>query len=191
MSLFSDPFFRRGTTLLSGETIENNDAGNPAAGGEIVGQVKVFQDVNPTTGVRNSSRLVWCVAARYKGATVEDGSTVAGEAYVFEDGAPLTQFADKASSTNATVGKAVGVLDEYFTGRLRQNDVVWVVMKGPTSIKRTGAAIASGAAVELSSTAGQAKVYASGIVIAQQIGDGGNAAASVGLTRVNLHSDEV
>jgi len=191
MSLFSDPFFRRGTTLLSGETIETNDAGNPMAGGEIVGQIKVFQDVNPNTGVRNSNRLVWCVAARYKGSTLEDGSSVAGEAYVFDDGAPLTEFTNKASSSNATAGKAVGVLDEYFTGRLRQNDIVWVVMKGPTSIKRTNTAIASGAAVELSGTAGQAKVYASGPIIAQQIGDGGNTASSVGLTRVNLHTDDV
>lgn len=187
MSLFSDPFFRRGTTLLAGEAIENNDSGDPMAGSEVVGQVKVFQDVNPTTGVRNSNRLVWCVAARYKGALVEDASTVAGEVYAFDDAKPLTEFTSKASNaTSAT--KAWGVLDEYLTGRLRPNDIVWVVMKGPASVKRTATAIAAGSNVSFSTTAGQILVTTSGTAVAQQIGDGGNTAAAVGLTRVNLPS---
>lgn len=194
-SIFSDPFFRRGATLLGGETIEYSDPptnSKPIAGGEIVGQVKVFQDVEPTgTQKRLSNRLVYCVAARYKGSTVSDASTVAGEAYIFDDGAPLSEFTSKASSTNATAGKHIGVLDEYLTGELRQNDIVWLVVKGPTKIKRTGPAIASGAAVQLSATAGQAAVLSSGTAIAQQIGDGGNTSASAGLTRVNLHSDDI
>lgn len=91
-SIFSDPFFRRGATLLGGETIEYSDPptnSKPIAGGEIVGQVKVFQDVEPTgTQKRLSNRLVYCVAARYKGSTVLDASTVAGEAYIFDDVLP-------------------------------------------------------------------------------------------------------
>lgn len=184
-AIFSDPPFRRGTTLLGGEAIEA-DANGPIAGREIVGQVKAFQDVVPTgRGDRNSNRLVYCVAARYKGSTVSDASTVAGEAYLFDTGKPLSEFTNKASSSNATAGLAWGVLDEYLTGELRQNDIVWLVVEGPTQIKRTAAAINAGVAVQLSSTAGSIIVLSSGIAVGQQI-VGSNTSASAGLTRVNL-----
>jgi hypothetical protein len=190
-SIFSDPFFRRGNTLLTGEAIELDASGNPVAGNEVVGQVKAFQDVNPVgAGERYSNRLVYCVAARYKGSTVTDASTVAGELYLFDTGKPLTEFTNKASSTNATAGLAIGVLDEYLTGTLRQNDIVWLVMKGPTSIKQTGVAISAGVAVQASATAGSIAVLSTGIAIGQQI-VGAATAAAAGLTRVNLISDEI
>lgn len=188
-SIFSDPSFRRGTTLLTGEAIDIEN-GVPVAGGEVVGQVKVFRDVNPYTGVKYSNRLVYCVAARYKGATVSDASTVAGEAYILDAAAPMTEFTNKASSSNATAGLAVGVLDEYLTGELRTNDIVWLVVKGPTSVKRTAAAVNAGVAVQLSATAGSIATLSSGIAIGQQI-EGANTSASAGLTRVNLHSSQI
>jgi hypothetical protein len=195
-SIFSDPFFRRGATLLGGETIEYSDAptnSKPIAGTEIVGQVKVFQDVEPTgTQKRLSNRLVYCVAARYTGTTVTDASTIAGELFLFDPASPLSEFSTKATSTNATVGQSVGVLDEYLGKiELRKNDIVWLVVKGPTKIKRTGTAIASGATIQPSSTGGQTVVYSSGVPIAQQIGDGGDAGAAVALVRVNMHSDDI
>jgi hypothetical protein len=190
-SIFSDPQWRRGTTLLSGEQIELDGSNNPIAGTEIVGQVKAFQDVNPVgRGERYSNRLVYCVAARYKGSTVSDASTVAGEVYLFDTGKPLTEFTSKASSTNATAGLAIGVLDEYLKGELRTNDIVWLVLKGPTSIKRTAAAVNAGVAVQLSATAGSIATLSSGIAIGQQI-EGGNTSASAGLTRVSLVSDDI
>jgi len=190
-SIFSDPFFRRGTTLLGGEAIELDGAGDPIAGTEVVGQVKVFQDVVPTgMGERLSNRLVYCVAARYKGSTVSDASTVAGELYLFDTGAPMAEFINKATATNATDGLAVGVLDEYLTGVLRQNDIVWLVIKGPTKIKRTAAAVNAGVAVQASATAGSIATLSTGIAIGQQI-EGANTSASAGLTRVNLQSSHV
>jgi hypothetical protein len=190
-SIFSDPLFRRGTTLLSGEAIELDSAGAPIAGGEVVGQVKVFSDVVPTgRGERNSNRLVYCVAARYKGSTVSDASTVAGEVYAFDDAAPLTEFTSKATSANVDAGKVVGVLDEYLTGQLRQNDIVWLVVKGPCKVKQTAAAINAGAAVKVSATAGSAAATGSTKSIGLQIA-GAASAASVGLTRVNLVSDAI
>lgn len=183
-SMFSDPPFRRGTTLLTGEAIELA-GGVPVAGGEVVGQVKVFRDVNPLTGVKLSNRLVHCVAARYKGETVSDASTVAGEAYLFTTAEPLAEFQTKAATGTATAGVTWGVLDEYLTGELRTNDIVWLVVRGPTSIKQTAAAINAGVGVQLSATAGSAVAYTNGIAIGQQIA-GVNSAASVGLTRVAL-----
>lgn len=189
-SIFSDPSFRRGTTLLSGEAIDLDSSGAPVAGGEVVGQVKVFRDVNPYTGQKHSNRLVYCVAARYKGTTVSDASTVAGQAYLFDAADPMEEFTSKASSSNATAGLAVGVLDEYLTGELRTNDIVWLVVKGPTSLLRTAAAVNAGVAVQLSSTAGSCVALSTGIAIGQQI-EGANTSASAGLTRVNLSSDKV
>lgn len=191
-SIYSDPFFRRGTTLLSGELIETDPISNaPIAGGEIVGQVKVFQDVNPYTGVRNSNRLVYCVAARYKGSTVDDASTVAGTIYAFDAAAPLTEFTSAVTGANATAGRGYGVLDEYLTGQLRQNDIVWLVIKGPTTVnKATGSAIAAGAAVEVSATAGAVTTASTGKQIALQVA-GAEAASAATKVRVNMWSDRV
>jgi hypothetical protein len=190
-AIFSDPQWRRGTTLLSGEQIELDAAGVPVAGGEIVGQVKAFQDVNPVgRGERYSNRLVYCVAARYKGANVADASAVAGQAVIFDVAAPLTEFTNYLTTAGHLAGSAIGVLDEYLTGTLRTNDIVWVVVKGPTSIKRTAAAINAGVAVQASATAGSIVTATSGTVIGQQIA-GTNSTAAVGLTRVNLFSDEI
>lgn len=187
-SIFSDPLFRRGTTLLSGETIEYSDVANtiPVAGGEVVGQVKVFQDVRPTgDGQRFSNRLVYCVAARYKGTTVNDASTVAGQVVLFDAANPLIEFTNYLTTATHAAGASYGVLDEYLTGQLRKDDIVWVVVKGPTSAKQTAAAINAGAAVQASSTAGSVLAHTTGTVIGQQIA-GANSAAAVGLTRVNL-----
>lgn len=190
-AIYSDPQWRRGTTLLSGEAIELDPAGNPVAGVEIVGQVKAFQDVNPVgRGERYSNRLVYCVAARYKGTTVADASTVAGEVYLFDAAKPLTEFTSKATATSATAGLEVGVLDEYLKGELRTNDIVWIVLKGPTSVKRTAAAVNAGVAVQVSATAGSIATLSTGIAIGQQI-EGANTSASAGLTRVNLVSDQI
>jgi hypothetical protein len=190
-SIFSDPSFRRGTTLLGGEAIDLDASSNPVAGGEIVGQVKVFQDVNPSTGERYSNRLVYCVAARYEGSTVDDASTVAGELYLFDAAKPLIEFTSKLTTSTHAAGASIGVLDEYLTGQLRNNDIVWLVVKGPTSIKRTAAAISAGAAVQASSTGGSIVAQTgTNTVIGQQIA-GAASAASVGLTRVNLHSDQI
>lgn len=198
-SIFSDPPFRRGTTLLSGEAIELVDIGTPGspnlvpvAGGEVVGQVKVFRDVNPSTGKKNSNRLVYCVAARYKGANVasDNISTVAGQVFLFDAVAPIDEITNKATATTATAGLAVGVLDEYLTGDLRTNDIVWVVVKGPTSVLRTAAAVNAGVAVQVSATAGSIATLSTGIAIGQQI-EGANTSSSAGLTRVNLHSSQI
>jgi hypothetical protein len=190
-SLFSDPPFRRGTTLLQGEAIETDaSTGNPVAGGEIVGQVKVFQDVNPSTGARYSNRLVYCVAARYKGTTVSDATTVAGEVYLCDFSNPMAAFTTKGTASNVLVGLAYGVLDEYLTGELRQNDIVWLVVKGPADVKQTAAAINAGAQVQVSATAGSIATFTSGLCIGQQI-KGSNTTAAAQLTRVNLIGYEI
>jgi hypothetical protein len=189
-AIFSDPTFRRGSTLLGGETIET-DANGPIAGREIVGQVKIFQDVVPTgKGERKSNRLVYCVAARYTGSTVSDATTVAGKVMKFAASSPLTEV-DGTEAVNGDVHEvAVGVVDEYLAGELRQNDIIWLVVKGPTTVKKAAAtAIGDGVAVEVTGTDGLIQAQASGNVLGQHIGDD-QAPKTVGAgegVRVNLH----
>lgn len=190
--IFSDPPFRRGTTLCAGD-LTGTGTGNDLPGAEIVGQVKVFQDVNPSSGVRNSNRLVYCVACRYKGTTVSDGSTVAGLAYTidlaFENGKPFATFTTAATNTDAGNLRHIGVLDEYLTGSLTQNDVAWLVIKGPTSFRQSAStSLASGAKVELTGSAGKMQAVNTGTPLGIQIAGAATTTADANV-RVNLVCD--
>lgn len=179
-SLYSDPPFPRGTTYLAGETIES-DAIGPVAGRDFVGQVKVFQDCNPTTGLEHSNRLVTCVAARWTGST---GGIVAGDVVAFDFSTNgLTNVAAKGSTT---VGVTFGVVDEYIpsTTEIRQNDIVWVAVRGPAGAKFTSTAVASaGTAVYIANT-GLLSATASGNVLGHNLAAVG--ASSSTPQRVNL-----
>lgn len=194
-SIFSDPPFRRGTTLCSGD-LTGTGTGNDLPGAELVGQIKAFQDVVPSTGIRNSNRLVFCQAVRYLGSDVSDASTVAGTAYTvdlaLENGKPFATITSAATNSDAAALRDVGVLDEYLTGNLKSGDVVWIVRKGPTSIKQAaGTSIASGARVELTGTAGKIQAFSSGAVLGINVAGGATAATADTLVRVNLVSDDI
>ena len=118
---------------------------------------------------------------------MNDASTVAGQTYAFDAGASLTEFTSKAAAADVTAGKAVGVLDEYLTGALRTNDIVWIVVKGPCSVKSTGT-VAAGAMVAQSSTAGTAAASGATGASTAPLGQAIGAAAS-NVCRVNLHCD--
>lgn len=183
-AIFSDPLFRRGGTLLGGEKIELDDAGNPIAGKNVVGTVKVFQDVEPTgEGKRLSEKQVYCIAVRYTGSTVADASTVAGKRYAL-DGAQENISAAR-TKTNADNAVPSGILDEYLTGELRQNDIVWLVVKGPANVVTTGTINAGDRVVQAATPAGTSAVHgASG---ASSTVDGNAlAAAASNKCRVNL-----
>jgi hypothetical protein len=206
-SIFSDPWFRRGSTLLSGELIETDDGlvtGVPVAGNEIVGQVKAFQDVNPIgAGERYSNRLVYCVAARYKGNNCT-GADLKRQLVDFVLTKPLTDFgvsgsaasAARASKTDVAAGTAYGVVDEYLSDTLaiRTNDIVWVVVKGPTTVvKETGTVIAAGAGVFVSNTAGAVSVTGASVgtvLVGDQIA-GAEIASGTLTARINLWSNRI
>lgn len=193
-SIFSDPGWARGRTMLQGELIELDGAGNPVAGGELVGAVKVFQDVNPVTGARLSNRLVYCVAARYTGSSALDGTANAGRPYVFRttsaagNAVPaLTEFSAVATTTDVnTNGLAFGILDEYLIGSVRKNDIVWLVVKGPTQIKTTAAAVNAGRPVEISGTTGQVVAQSTGLRVGNHLGVEASAATADTMIRVNV-----
>lgn len=199
-SIFSDPWFRRGTTLLSGEQIElDTVTGNPIAGNEIAGQVKAFQDVNPVgKGDRFSNRLVYCVAARYKGADTT-GSALRRTLVAFSGTAPLSEFSAAATKTNVADGRSYGVVDEYLSDQIavRTNDIVWIVVKGPTTVAKeagaSGFGITAGNAVVVSNTAGSVTPVGAASAGTINIGEnlGGTVASTATTVRVNLWSDRI
>jgi len=187
-SIFSDPFFRRGSTLLGGEPIELDGSGNPVAGNEVVGQIKAFQDVRPTgDGARFSNKLVYCIAVRYTGSTVTDGSTVAGVRYALSG--DQTSISAARTKLNADSAVPSGILDEYLTGELRQNDIVWLVVKGPCEVKTSGSSsIAAGDNVVQGSVAGETVKVGTASASATVDGTALAASATADVTgRVNLH----
>lgn len=151
-SIFSDPPFRRGTTLAAGDFGDAATSGVNILGGELVGQIKAFQDVDPSTGQRYSNRLVYCQAVRWLGGAVADATTVAGAPYkvsaTHENGKPFCSITEQAVNSDVPAHDVV-ILDEYLTGSLTNNDVVWAVVKGPTAVRSAGTAIANGAQVQL------------------------------------------
>lgn len=182
-SIFSDPFWRRGATLLAGEPIEMS-AGSPVAGTEVIGQVKAFQDVSPTGhGTRHSNKLVYCVAVRYTGTTVSDSSTVAGKRYVLN--AAQDEISTLRSKANADAAVPSGVLDEYLVGELRENDIVWLVVKGPCNVVSSGT-VNAGANVGQVAGGGGLLATAGGSNSSTVDGTALAAAAS-NKCRVNLH----
>jgi len=200
-TIFSDPGWRRGSTLLNQELIELDADGKPIAGKELVGQVKVFQDVDPSSGKRFSNRLVYCVAARYTGSTALT-SADAGKVFAFSTASsagpdatngPMCEFSAVATATNVNTDlRSYGVLDEYLTEGVRQNDIVWLVVKGPCSVQVAGTtAIAAGAAVEVTGTAGRILTRATGLQVGSQIAGANSSTTAGALVRVNLFSDEI
>lgn len=174
-SLFSDPPFSRGTTLLNGEVIEYSSGASyttqvPVAGREIVGSCKAFQDIHPVTKAKLSNELVYCVAARFKPASAStvlnpnNDGTAKGKAVVMrmDDSGSIdnllstAEFTDTyATNANVTAGQRVGFIDEYLSSEIRANDIVWVVVRGPAMVaKTTNAGINSGALVTITGTSG-------------------------------------
>jgi hypothetical protein len=206
-TIFSDPGWRRGSTLLNREAIELDADSRPIAGRELIGQVKVFQDVDPSSGQRYSNRLVYCVAARYTGSTTltsadagkvvsfntvaASGPLISPSVYDLTDG-PLSEFGGVATTTDVNTNfRTYGVLDEYLTEDVRQNDIVWVVMKGPTSVQSAGTAVAAGGVVEVTGTAGRIQTRSSGSIIGTQLNGASVGGTAGALIRVNLHNDRI
>ena len=205
-SIFSDPGWRRGGTLLNGELVEFSDAPTntvPSAGTELVGQVKVFQDIDPYTGVRKSNRLVYCVAARYTGSTTISRTenpllldAHKGKFVVLSDGLSTFDVAALADNADAVAGKVIGVLDEYLTVDVRQHDIVWVVVKGPCQVQTVAAsAVGANVAVGLDAAGDTGLLDDAAIAdvtaaTAVQVGISLGAAAS-DVQRINLMSSHI
>lgn len=142
-SLYSDPPFGRGQTFLAGATATKDVSGNYVEGAGVVGDIKVFQDIDPTSLTWNSNRLVHCLAVRVAQNTKVAGEQatdiVAGTVVKLKAGAvPEIDSSGAASgkaaaADSAYLGYQYGVVDEYLKAAPLVGDIIWIVVKGPTS----------------------------------------------------------
>lgn len=153
MSLYDDPPFALGETL----GVSSTDDGK-----QWVGAVKVFPDVNPSTGVVRSGRVKKCVAVRNASTVALLPKRVVRFAVGTAGTAVFTSVDGYAAIGN---NEFVGVVDEHLpSGGVAVNDVFWVTVDGPTEVSAalSGTDIAVGnrlaaitAAASTSTTAGR------------------------------------
>lgn len=121
MSLYVDPPFSLGETL----GVSSADDGK-----YWVGVVKVFPDVDPTTGKVRSGRLKKCVAVRNSSA----GALLPKRVVQFA-GTGTALFSEVTGYSAVTNTELVGVVDEFLpTAGVAVNDVFWVTVDGPTEV---------------------------------------------------------
>lgn len=145
-SLYNDPKFGRGQILGITQTMYEAVNGD---GSTVMGVKKHFRDENPNTGVLNSNREVSCIAVKNN----TGGVLYAGEVAQLKAGALLTEVDAKATTSSIMMG----VVDEYIPASgVPDGEVFWLVVGGPSTVKKTSSSVAAGATYGLSGTAGSA-----------------------------------
>lgn len=153
MSLYDDPPFALGQTL---------GVSSATDGTSVVGEVKVFPDVNPTNGRVRSNRLKKCIAVRNASGV----ALLPKRVVVFKSGS----FTEVDGYDADTTKVPAGVVDEHLpAGGVAANDVFWLTVEGPTEVKLgpaqeaaadTSLVALTAAASTHSTTAGQAQTAA-------------------------------
>lgn len=145
-TLTADPGFGRGQTL--GVTVTMYEAEN-GDGSTVVGTRKVFRDEDPKTGALLSNRLVECLAVK----NTSGSALLPGSVAKFKDTAILTEVDGLATTSTALMG----VVDEYLPAAgVANNEVFWLVVRGPSTVTKTATSVSAGASYGLSATAGSA-----------------------------------
>jgi hypothetical protein len=153
-TLTSDPKFARGQVL--GILWKAYDADN-GDGTKVIGQRVTFLDESPITKLKLSNRTVDCIAVKnVSGGTLAPGAIVkfrANNGTTDAGDAGLSQVDGVAASTDTLYG----VVDEYLTASVPDQEVFWLVVSGPSVVKKVTGAISANAALTISSaTAGSA-----------------------------------
>lgn len=166
MSLYVDPPFALGQTL---------GVSSATDGTGWVGAVKVFPDVDPTTGKIRSNRLKKCVAVR----NASGGALLPKRVVVFKAGS----FSEVDGYSAVTNAEYVGVVDEFLpTAGVASNDVFWVTVDGPTEVAHalSGTEIAAGDRIA-AITAATSGATTSGRVTPSSVGAATTGAGNAGL----------
>ncbi len=145
-TLTADPGFARGQTL--GVTVTMYEAEN-GDGSTVVGIRKVFRDEDPKTGALKSNRTVECIAVK----NTSGSALLPGAVAKFKDAAILSEVDGLATTSTALMG----IVDEYLPAAgVPNNEVFWLVVRGPSTVTKTATSVSAGASYGLSATAGSA-----------------------------------
>jgi hypothetical protein len=177
-TLYADPGFGRGQTL--GITVKLYEAEN-GDGTTVIGARKAFRDESPITGVINSNRTVECIAVKNSsGAALLPGEIAMFQSAASADiptvGGILGEIKAKANTTTPTGANAAlfGVVDEYLpSGGAANGEVFWLVVRGPSTVRKTSTAVSAGAAYGPSATDGQAAAQGANALLGYAISDAG------------------
>lgn len=145
-TLTADPGFGRGQTLGITAPLYEAEVGD---GSNLTGARKVFRDEHPVTGVINSNRTVECIAVK----NTSGSALLPGQVAKFKDSAILTEVDGLAVAATTLMG----VVDEYLPASgVPNNEVFWLVVRGPSTVTKTATSVSAGAAYGPSATAGSA-----------------------------------
>jgi hypothetical protein len=145
-TLTADPGFARGQTL--GVTVTMYEAEN-GDGSNVVGTRKVFRDEDPKTGALKSNRTVECIAVK----NTSGSALLPGAVAKFKDAAILSEVDGLAVAATTLMG----VVDEYLPAAgVPNNEVFWLVVRGPSTVTKTATSVSAGASYGPSATAGSA-----------------------------------
>jgi hypothetical protein len=130
--------FARGTTFFKGKTVDSSDLPGPS----IMGQVHVFQDTDPSdeTKKRSNGDVVAVAVRNVSGVALLPKTLVQ-----YKTDAIGKEVDGNANSYSQLVA---GVVDDHLpTAGCPDDDICWVIVKGPCIVK--SAYIAMGKAVAL------------------------------------------
>ena len=140
-TLTADPKFSRGSVL--GIKVHVDDSVNSpydvfmGDGAGVKGTHSVFLDADPHNLTVHSNATVECVAVQNKsGGTLKPGSLVELD--------PVKSFGETKTGAAATY---YGVVDEYLTFDVKDGEVFWAVVRGPTAAASPVAAAGAGLTV--------------------------------------------
>jgi len=171
MSLYVDPPFSLGQTL---------GVSSATDGTGWVGVVKVFPDVDPTTGKIRSNRVKKCVAVR----NTSGGALLPKRVVRFaRDTAGTAVFSAVDGYSAVANNELVGVVDEYLAAAgVAANDVFWVTVDGPTEVS----AALSGTAIAVGDRIAAITAATTGATTAGRVTPSGIGAATTGSDNASL-----
>lgn len=141
----TDPGFGRGQTL--GITVKMYEA-EAGDGSTVIGTSKEFRDEHPSSGVLYSNGTVTCVAVKNSSGS----AVLPGDVVKFKAGG-MSEVDGLASTSTALMG----IVDEYLPAAgVPDGEVFWVVVRGPSTVKKTSTSVSAGASYGLSATDGSA-----------------------------------
>lgn len=158
-TLTADPKFPRGHVLginYSYYDTENNPQDLQIGTGQgVKGVHSIFRDENPHDGTLLSNLSVEVVAVKnVSGDVVQAGETVKLN--------PLKGLGETTTSADSTL---YGIVDEWLCAPVKDGEVFWAVVRGPTSAVVAGTDPASGRDIEVKHAGVADPVALTGVIV--------------------------
>lgn len=167
-TLTADPGFARGQVLGILWKAYDSESGD---GSHALGARKVFRDEDPKTGKLLSNATVECICVK----NTSGSALLPGAVAKFKAAAILSEVDGLATTSTALMG----VVDEYLPAAgVPNNEVFWLVVRGPSAVTKTTVAVNAGTAYGVSATDGAAAAQTSNPLLGYAITTAGTGTTS-------------